>query len=114
LEDPPADPDPDARFGLANERTFLAWGRTCLALVATGLVLARVVGQGEDDTLTLAAGLGLIALGALLAVGAYRTYRRNDAAMRAGAPLRPSSLPLALMISILLAAAVAVVLSVAR
>ncbi|MGH3240919.1 MAG: YidH family protein, partial [Spirillospora sp.] len=32
--------DPDPRFSLANERTFLAWIRTALALIAAGIGLA--------------------------------------------------------------------------
>ncbi|HET8988949.1 MAG TPA: DUF202 domain-containing protein, partial [Humibacillus sp.] len=31
--------DPDPRFSLANERTFLAWVRTSLAFVAAGLAV---------------------------------------------------------------------------
>ena len=31
--------EPDARFSLANERTFLAWIRTSFALVAAGVAL---------------------------------------------------------------------------
>ena len=33
--------DPDPRFTFANERTFLAWNRTALALIAGGLAAAR-------------------------------------------------------------------------
>ena len=31
--------EPDPRFTLANERTFLAWIRTALALIAGGVAL---------------------------------------------------------------------------
>ncbi|MBV9808904.1 MAG: DUF202 domain-containing protein, partial [Solirubrobacterales bacterium] len=33
--------DPDPRFTFANERTFLAWNRTALALIAAGLAAAQ-------------------------------------------------------------------------
>ena len=35
--------EPDARFSLANERTFLAWIRTALALIAAGVALEAFV-----------------------------------------------------------------------
>ena len=35
--------DPDPRFTFANERTFLAWIRTALALVAGGLAVTQVL-----------------------------------------------------------------------
>lgn len=41
--------EPDARFSLANERTFLAWIRTALALIAGGVALdARGLGLQQD------------------------------------------------------------------
>ena len=103
--------EPDVRFSLANERTFLAWARTCLAMVATGLVLARVL--GESDDLTVAAGIALIVLGSVLGLLAYRNYRRNDEAIRLEKPLVRSSLPLVLVVTIAVASIVAIALSVA-
>ena len=35
--------EPDARFTLANERTFLAWNRTALALVVAGLGIVQLL-----------------------------------------------------------------------
>jgi uncharacterized membrane protein YidH (DUF202 family) len=35
--------EPDYRFTLANERTFLAWIRTALALIAGGIAVAQLV-----------------------------------------------------------------------
>jgi putative membrane protein len=107
--DPAKRSEPDLRFSLANERTFLAWGRTCLTFVATGLVLARVV--GPEDAVSEWAGVVLIVLGAVLGAVAYRTYRRNDAAIRSDSPIQPSRLPMILLFTIALAAAVAVALS---
>jgi putative membrane protein len=109
VEDPRSKREPDVRFSLANERTFLAWGRTCLTFVATGLVLARVV--APDDTITVWAGIVLIVLGALLGLVAYRTYRRNDQAIRSDSPISPSRLPLVLLFTVALAAVAAVALS---
>ena len=36
--------DPDPRFTLANERTYLAWNRTALALIGGGLAAAAAAG----------------------------------------------------------------------
>src|SRR5438552_3901781 len=39
----PAPGFPDYRFSLANERTYLAWIRTALALVAAGVAAAKAL-----------------------------------------------------------------------
>jgi putative membrane protein len=57
--------EPDARFSLANERTFLAWIRTSLALSAAGVALEAVdlpVAPGFRTTSALLlVGLGVLA-----------------------------------------------------
>ena len=40
---PDAGTEPDPRFTMANERTFLAWNRTALALVAAGLGIVQLL-----------------------------------------------------------------------
>jgi len=86
--------EPDARFTLANERTFLAWNRTALALVVAGLGIAQLlppfpgVPWGRH-----ALGIPLIALGAAVSVISYAEWRRTQAALRRGAPLPRSVLP---------------------
>ena len=37
--------EPDVRFSLANERTFLAWIRTALALLAGGIAVEAFTGD---------------------------------------------------------------------
>jgi putative membrane protein len=86
--------EPDARFTLANERTFLAWNRTALALVVAGLGIVQLlppfpgVPWGRH-----ALGVPLIVLGAVVSVTSYWEWRRNQAALRRGAPLPRSVLP---------------------
>ncbi|TQO19384.1 uncharacterized protein DUF202 [Rhodoglobus vestalii] len=65
--------EPDARFSLANERTFLAWIRTALALISAGVALEAFVlpiapafRLGASLLLIL---LGVVVAGLLLAIG---------------------------------------------
>jgi putative membrane protein len=111
---PRAVTEPDARFTLANERTFLAWNRTALALVVAGLAIVQLlppfpgVPWGRHVL-----GLPLIVLGAVVSVTSYAEWRRNQAALRSGAPLPRSVLPRVLTATIagiaVLAAAVLLV-----
>lgn len=91
--------EPDPRFTFANERTFLAWNRTALALVAAGLAVTQLlppfVGVPWGRR---AIGVPLIALGALVAVVSYRDWNRDQRALRLGRPLRRTPLPLILTV----------------
>jgi putative membrane protein len=79
--------EPDYRFTLANERTFLAWIRTSLALLAAGIGVVGVASHFSSVDGRRVLGLSCIALGALTAVSAYRRWHRTQAAIRAGLPL---------------------------
>jgi len=89
--------EPDPRFTFANERTFLAWSRTALALVVAGLGVVQLlppfpgVPWGRHVL-----GVPLIVFGAVVAVAAYREWVRNQRAMRLGLPLARSVMPLLL------------------
>jgi putative membrane protein len=86
--------EPDARFTFANERTFLAWSRTALALVVGGLAIVQLlppfpaVPWGRH-----ALGVPLIVLGAVIAAAGYGEWTRNQRALRRGRPLPRSVLP---------------------
>jgi len=86
--------EPDPRFTFANERTFLAWSRTALALVVAGLGIVQLLppfpGVPAGRHLL---GLPLIALGAVLATAAYVEWVRSQRALRRGDPLPDSVLP---------------------
>ena len=103
--------DPDPRFSYANERTFLAWNRTSLALIAAGLAITTLLPKFHLHDGRRVVGVPLIALGALLALASYRRWEANERAMRLGEPLPPSRLPLILAIGIGLAALVAAVVA---
>jgi putative membrane protein len=89
--------EPDPRFSFANERTFLAWNRTALALVGGGLVVHQFVTAGPAVLRTLLAAL-LIVLGCTVAGAAYGHWRRSEVALRLGEPL-PHSVLLRLLAS---------------
>ena len=90
--------DPDYRFSLANERTFLAWVRTSLALVAGGLIATQLLPELAVAHGREAIGVGLVGLGTLVAVGAFRRWVRNEEAMRLRHPIPPSRLPAVLAV----------------
>ena len=93
--------EPDARFTLANERTFLAWSRTSLALVVAGLGIAELlppfanVPWGRSIIAT-----PLILLGAAVSILSYLEWRDNQSALRHGTPLRRTRLPRVLAVTI--------------
>jgi putative membrane protein len=102
--------DPDYRFSLANERTFLAWVRTALALLAGSVAIVQLADDLGTSWIRKVVGtaLGLTGLG--VAALAYRRWRDNEKAMRAGLPL-PYTPVLALLGTVLtVVAAVVVVL----
>jgi putative membrane protein len=103
--------DPDVRFSYANERTFLAWNRTALALVAAGLAVATLLPTLDVRYGRRIIGVPLIALGAVLAWASYRRWQGNERAMRLGQPLPPSNLPTILAAGISIAAVVAAVVA---
>ena len=84
--------DPDARFTFANERTFLAWNRTALALIAAGLAAAQFL-HFDHHWLRLVIAVPLIVLGATLALASYLHWGDSELAMRLRRPLRYSWLP---------------------
>lgn len=94
--------EPDPRFTLANERTFLAWLRTSLALLAAGVALEAFTLPLQPQ-LRLAASLVLIALGILVPVQAWAGWARDERAMRRGEPLAAPLLTLPLAVGVVVA-----------
>jgi putative membrane protein len=76
----------DYRFTLANERTFLAWIRTALALVAGGVAAAKALDFDHEVWRWVIAAPPIVA-GAVLAFDARARWRRYENAMRARQPL---------------------------
>lgn len=84
--------EPDPRFTFANERTFLAWNRTALALIAAGLAAALFL-KFNLHGLRLFVAVPLILLGAVLALASYLHWEDSERAMRLRQPLRYSWMP---------------------
>ena len=89
--------DPDYRFTLANERTFLSWIRTALALAAAGLGATALLDEivGEEFL-----GLSLLGLSVITAGMSYRRWALSETAMRLDKPLPRSRLPLVLAVGV--------------
>jgi putative membrane protein len=85
--------DPDYRFSLANERTFLAWIRTALALLAGGVAAVQLVPAFKFHGGRLILGVTLVVLAIMVAAGSYHRWVANERAMRLGQSLQPSLVP---------------------
>jgi putative membrane protein len=74
------DPDSRARTHLANERTFLAWFRTGLTLVALGLAAAQFLTRDLVTGVPLRRGIaiGFVAAGLIVTLDGCRRYFRTS------------------------------------
>ena len=100
--------DPDYRFSLANERTFLAWIRTALALLAGGVIFEQLATRFGPHGLVVAIAIALAVLSAVLCGLAYVRWRDNEIAMRHSHALSaPVAIPV-VSVAILLVSAVIV------
>lgn len=105
--------EPDPRFSLANERTFLAWVRTSLALLA-GAAVFDAVDLRMPARLQLALGALLAVGGIVSAVQAWRGWVRTEAAMRRDRALPDNGTGLLVVVLVLVVATVLVGVIVGR
>jgi putative membrane protein len=92
----PGGEEPDPRFTLANERTFLAWIRTSLALLAGGIAIEAFTEDLFLEPVRKGLAVVLLLLGMLLSAGSAVRWLRVERSMRNGAPL-----PLPLIVPLL-------------
>lgn len=83
--------EPDPRFSFANERTFLAWIRTSLALIAAGVSLDTFVTRFPVGLRT-AISIALVLTGTVAGAAAYRRWMANERALRLNQPLPTATL----------------------
>ena len=91
---------PDYRFSLANERTFLAWIRTGLALVGGGLAIAGFLPPLNIPHLRKGLAVALMAIGGFIALRAIDHWARTERAMRLKQPLPTSRFPAVLALAV--------------
>ncbi|WP_028276902.1 DUF202 domain-containing protein [Arthrobacter sp. I3] len=91
----PGGKEPDPRFTLANERTFLAWVRTSLAFMAGGLALEAFAIEAFPETSRKVLSILLVAVGTLISAGASVRWVSIESSMRQEKPLPlPAIIPL--------------------
>lgn len=101
--------EPDPRFTLANERTFLAWTRTALAFLAGGIALEAFVFPGVDEQWRTVASVAMIMLGLAIALGSAFRWVRLERALRHGRPLPAPAIIPVLCLGIIVASVVVLV-----
>lgn len=106
--------EPDYRFSLANERTFLAWIRTALAILAGAILLHEFASHIGPSAFVKGVSVALALLAAILGAGAYQRWKGNETAMRHSRPLPYSGLLPGLAICILALSAIAAMVFLRR
>jgi len=109
---PAEEAEPDARFTFANERTFLAWSRTALALITAGLAIVQLLppfpGVPWGRRII---GTPLILLGSAVVIVSYHEWTAKQRALRRGEPVGRSRLPWILAVSVAVIGLLAVALT---
>ena len=108
------DREPDYRFTLANERTFLAWLRTSLSLLAAGIAVVQLVPAFPVPGARGAIGGLLAALAVVSAAAGLLRWRAVQIAIRHDRPLPPQRLPWVLATGLVVLALFGLVLVVLR
>lgn len=104
--------DPDPRYSLANERTFLAWIRTALGLLAAGGGLVALDPPWPDAAVR-ALGTVLAVTAGASAFAGWNRWRKVEAAIAAGRPAPPLRAHVALAAVVCLVALAVALLVVA-
>lgn len=95
----------DYRFSFANERTFLSWIRTALALLAGAVAIDQFVTTSEYPLIRISLAILLAIIAAVLAISAFFRWRANEKAMLEDRALPYNHLLSMIAILVLIAAA---------
>lgn len=101
--------DPDYRYSLANERTFLSWVRTSLALMAGGVAVVQWAPDLGPHSVRVVLGIALIVIAGMLAGASHHRWLRRERAMRLDEALPHTRLPVLLGYSLTTVAVVLLV-----
>ena len=101
--------EPDPRFTLANERTFLAWIRTSLGLTAGAVAMEAFAGDEIPEIVRTPLACILLVLAAVLAIVAFRRWVRIEASMRHQRPLPMPQASILLVLGISIGAVLLIV-----
>lgn len=88
--------EPDYRYSLANERTFLSWIRTSLALIAAGVAFVQFAEDFGSKFVRVIFGVILVLAAAVIAAMSHRRWWLRERAMRLDEPLPPSHIAILL------------------
>jgi putative membrane protein len=105
--------EPDYRFTLANERTFLAWQRTALGLLAAAVGVVQFLPELGIPGLRhiLGGAIGVIAM--LTSAAGLHRWAQVDHAIRRDQPLPRPSTPIYLTVALMAVGLVTVALALA-
>lgn len=90
----------DYRFTLANERTYLAYVRTALALLVAGVALLHAETFLGPSSQTRPVGVVLMTVGIVVTGAGYFRWRSNERRIAAGQPLAPTWIPVVLAVTL--------------
>ncbi|MFE6743203.1 YidH family protein [Streptomyces tubercidicus] len=105
--------EPDYRFSLANERTFLAWIRTALALMAAAVATTVLRPSNELRPVLIGIGLTLSLVAVLTSALTYSRWAENQRAMRLNQALPRPRILLPVCVTMTLIGVLVVVMTVA-
>jgi putative membrane protein len=112
--DSTAEREVDYRFTLANERTFLAWQRTALGLLAAAVALVQLVPELTVPGARRVLGVLLAVLAILTSGMGLLRWTQADRAMRRGHPLPHHPTPAYLAVGLILFGIIALGLVIAK